>query len=286
MKKTLYTIIGISFSLATMLGILLSLWGIITVWRYVPVVSGHLMESALFAQRALDSSDELLDVAETTLTQTEENVTLIADATNAMAASLDETASMASSISKMMEDQFIGAVENTQTALTSLESSAKLVDDTLSVIAALPFLGTKYSNQTPLYTSVVEINQSLSDIPENMRNMQENLDATASAIIVLNENVKSLSGNVTEIESNVSEAKAIVTTYQGLVNEVQVEIARIIDKLPHWVNWAAIATTVIFVWLILIQAGLLLVSWDLAGWRRESQHTPDTQTPEKRISAN
>lgn len=263
MKKMLYSIIRISFSLAAALGILFSLAGIVIIWRYVPVVSERLMDGAVFVQSALDSSEDLLDIAQTTLTQTQENVALLADATEVMADSLNETSSMASSISNMMEDKFIGVVENTQSALTSLETSAKLVDDTLAFIASIPLLGTKYSNQTPLYNSVVEINENLSDIPANMRDMQTSLDATASAITLLNEKVDTLTANVSKIETNVTDAKTVVTTYQELVNKAQGKITYIIDRLPHWVDWAAIGLTLLLVWAILIQAGLLLYVQDI-----------------------
>ncbi|MBI9050813.1 MAG: hypothetical protein JEZ00_15440 [Anaerolineaceae bacterium] len=278
MKRILYTIIGYSFSLAAALGILCSLTGIILVWRFVPAVSDRLVDTASFAQRALDSTEELLDVADNTLTDAEDNITLIAEATQDMAGSVDKTATIAASISDTMENEFSDIVENTQSALTSLEGSAKLVDDTLSFVAAIPFLGSKYSNQTPLYNSVVGVNQSLTDLPDNIFRLQENLEETSSAFTQLNESLQTLSDSMSEIETSLEDANAIVESYQILVDEAQTSTARVIGKLPAWIRWFAAGLSVLFVWTILIQAGLLLYVWDLAALRQKKEDIPPSDT--------
>ena len=110
----------------------------------------------MFAQRALDSTEDLLVVADSTLTEAEDNIALIADATKDVAETLDQTSEIATTVADAVGEEFTGVVKNTQTALGALETSAKLVDDTLSFISKVPFVGGKYSNQTPLYSSVVE----------------------------------------------------------------------------------------------------------------------------------
>ena len=144
------------------------------------------------------------------------------------------------------------------------------MDNTLSFIAAIPLLGTRYSNATPLYTSVVGINENLAELPKNMRGLQANLDSTAEAFTMLNESVGVLADSVGEIEASLKEAHAVVKSYQTLVNESQETTEHMIVKLPGWVRWAAVGLTVLLVWLIVIQAGLLMFGWEMAGWRREN----------------
>jgi methyl-accepting chemotaxis protein len=277
MRKLLYSIIDTSFRLAAALGIFFNLAGIILVWRYVPIVTERAIATATFAQKALDSTDALLTVAEQSLTQAEESITLISDATQEMATSLETTASIATSVSEMVGDEFIGVVENTQTALTSLENSAKLVDDTLSLIAAIPFLGSKYSNQTPLYNSVVGVNQSLSELPNTMLSLQDSLDSTASAFSLLNGSLGTLADSVSEIESSLQEANTVVRSYQLLIKEAQNDTAVVLEKLPAWVRWTAVGLTLLLLWAILIQAGLLLYGLEIAD-RNSTGGVPAKQT--------
>jgi methyl-accepting chemotaxis protein len=270
MKKTIYSITGFSFTLAAALGIIASLAGIMFVWRQAPAVSTHLVATAEFVQRVLDSTEGLLEVTDSTLTQAESNIALIADASQEMAETLHQTSLITASVADMVGDEFVGVVENTQTALTALETSAKLVDNTLSFIAAIPLLGTRYSNATPLYSSVVGINENLAELPKNMRGLQANLDSTAEAFTMLNESVRVLADSVGEIEASLKEAHAVVKSYQTLVTESQETTERMIVKLPGWVRWGAVGLTVLLVWGIVIQAGLLMFGWEMAGWRREN----------------
>ena len=269
MKKILYAITGFSFSLAAALGIIVSILGIVFVWRLVPGTTERLVNTATFAQRALDSTDDLLAVADSTLTQAEDNIALIAGATQDVAETLDQTSSIAATVADAVGDEFTGVVDKTQTALGALESSAKLVDDTLSFISALPLMGNKYSNKTPLYSSVVEINESLDEMPKTLKSLQDNLDSTAEAFTVLNESVGVLADNVSEIETSLADAGNVVNNYQVLVDEAQLKTANAIEKLPRWVRWTAAGLTVLMVWLIVIQAGLLLFGAEMAGLKRE-----------------
>jgi methyl-accepting chemotaxis protein len=263
MKKTLYTIIKYSFSFAVIIGIAFNLAGIILVWRFVPTVSDQLVETATFIQSVLDSTEDLLEISDNALSKANDNITLISEATKDMADSLEETSNIAISISESMGKEFTAVLDSTQSALTSLESSAKLVDDTLSVIASIPLIGSNYSNKTPLYNSVVAINESLMLLPENMSNLQENLNEASSAFISLNENLESLSTSVEDIETNLEEAGEVIDSYQELVDQAQEKTASAIEKIPARVRWTAAAITLLFVWAILIQAGLIMYIQDM-----------------------
>jgi methyl-accepting chemotaxis protein len=274
MKKYLFTIIGYSFSLAAVFGIVVSLIGIGFLWWLVPGVSNRLVNTATFIQKALNSTDDLLAVSSSTLTQADSNFAQITIATQEMADTLTQTSTIASSVADMVGDDFISVVEDTQTALSSLETSAKLVDDTLAFISAIPFLGSKYSNKTPLYSSVVDINQSLTTLPKNMLGLQTSLSSTSSALTGMTESVNLLTESMGEIETSLKEASEVVESYQLLVDEAQVSISRAIEKLPAWVRWTAVGLTVLLIWAIFIQAGLLLYGWELSNFRRYGINAP------------
>jgi methyl-accepting chemotaxis protein len=268
MKKYLFTIIGYSFRLAAALGILVSLIGIGFIWWLVPGVSNRLVNTATFFQKALDSTDDLLAVSASTLTQADSNIAQITEATQDMADNLSQTSTIASSVADMVGDNFVSVIEDTQTALSSLETSAKLVDDTLSFIAAIPILGSKYSTKTPLYNSVVDINQSLTSLPKDMHGLQTSLDSTSTAFTGMQESVSNLSESMSEIDTSLQEASKVVEAYQQLVDEAQVSTTWAIEKLPAWVRWTAVGLTLLQIWAIFIQAGLLLYGAELASWRR------------------
>lgn len=268
MKKIVYAVTGFSFSLAAALGIIVSILGIVFVWRQVPGTTERLVDTAIFAQRALDSTENLLVVVDSTLAEAEDNIALIADAARDVAETLEQTSTITTTVADAVGDEFTSVVDKTQTALGALESSAKLVDDTLSFISSIPLLGAKYSNKTPLYSSVVEINESLDEMPKTLQTLQDNLDSTAEAFTVLNDSVGVLADSVAEIKTSLADAGEVVNEYQVLVDEAQLKTANAIEKLPRWVRWTAIGLTVLLVWLIVIQAGLLMFGTEIAGFKR------------------
>ena len=263
MKNFLYGLIKYTFNFAVIVGIAFNLAGIILVWRFVPVVSDQLVATAEFAQKALNSTEDLLEISDSALGKAKDNITIIAEATQGMADSLQETSTIATSISDTMGEEFTGVLEKTQNALTSLESSAKLVDDTLSLVASIPIIGTNYSNKTPLYNSVVQINESLTNLPDNISNLQKNLDEASTAFTALNDDLENLSSSVEDIETNLEDAGEVITSYQELVSQAQEKTDRAIEIIPSRVRWIAAGLTILFVWAILIQAGLILTIRDM-----------------------
>jgi prefoldin subunit 5 len=263
MKKILYSILNYSFSLAVIVGIVFNLVGIFLVWRWVPTVSIQLVDTATFIQKTLDSTEDLLEISDNAILNAEDNITLISEATLNMAESMNKTSAIATSISDTMGEEFNGIVESTQKALTSLESSSKLVDDTLSFVASIPVIGSNYSNKTPLHSSVVSINESLDELPDNILGLQNNLDDASTAFTTLNENLENLSASVEAIQANLEEAHSVIGSYQLLVDEGQQKTEKAIEKLPSWVRWIAAGFTLLFIWGILLQAGLILYIRDL-----------------------
>ena len=263
MKKFFYTLLTYSFSFAVILGIAFNLAGIILVWRFVPTVTDQLLDTAEFAQKVLNSTQDLLEISDTAIGKAKGNITIIAEATRDMADSMKETSTIATSISEAMGEEFSTVVENTQNALTSLESSAKLVDDTLSFVASIPLIGSNYSNKTPLYNSVVAINESMMKLPDNITNLQENLDEASTAFTSLNENLDNLSSSVEDIETNLEDAGKVILSYQELVEQAQQKTEHAIEKIPSRVRWIAVGITILFIWAILIQAGLMMYIRDM-----------------------
>ncbi len=85
---------------------------------------------------------------------------------------------------------------------------------------------------------------------------------------MLNDSVGVLADSVSEIETSLADAGEVVNEYQLLVDEAQLKTANAIEKLPRWVRWTAIGLTVLLVWLIVIQAGLLMFGTEMAGLKR------------------
>ena len=88
---------------------------------------------------------------------------------------------------------------------------------------------------------------------------------------MLNDSVGVLADSVSEIKTSLADAGEVVNEYQLLVDEAQLKTANAIEKLPRWVRWTAIGLTVLLVWLIVIQAGLLMFGTEMAWFQAYGQ---------------
>ncbi len=66
----------------------------------------------------------------------------------------------------LLGDDLRQTIMETQTALSSASTSAKIIDNTLVFLASVPFIGVEYQPDVPLHTSLEQVAANLDDIPE------------------------------------------------------------------------------------------------------------------------
>ena len=118
-------------------------------------------------------------MADTSLEQAEKSVALLGATIDNVANTLQTTSEMTASIAGIFGDSLGSVVSKTQQALGTMEASAKLIDDTLGFISAIPFMRVDYDPNMPLAASVADISDSLDPLPENLTAVQGDMENTS-----------------------------------------------------------------------------------------------------------
>jgi len=165
---------------------------------------------------------------------------------------------MTASIADIVGDSLGDVVSQTRKALGTMQASAKLIDDTLGFISAIPFMRVNYDPDTPLAASVTEISDSLDPLPENLAAVESDMKSTSANLGSMDENISSLQESIVGTQKNLRDARGIVQSYKQILEETQQKIANFRDNLPLWLGILVWGLTIFFVWLVIAQAGLLM----------------------------
>ena len=258
MKKFIYRMTGIFLIVAAVLGWAVSLGGAVLVWRVKPAAETALVSSVDLLDRSLNISNDLLGVADSSLEEAEKTIALLGSTIDDVANTLQTTSEMTASIASIFGDSLGGVVTQTQKALGTMEASAKLIDDTLGFISAIPFMRVDYDPNKPLAASVTEISDSLDPLPENLTAVEGNMNSTSANLGSMDENISGLQESIVGTQKNLQDARGIVQSYKQILEETQQKIANFRQKLPLWLGITVWGLTVFFVWLVIAQAGLLM----------------------------
>jgi len=263
MKRFFYRIAAALMMVSALLGWVISVGGIVLTWRVEPQVSDGLVSAARAMDETLSATEGLLRVADSSLEQTEKSLVLVESTVDTIASTLEATSEVTSAVADVMGDTLGDMVKGTRAALTTMTKTARLIDDTLGFVAAVPFIGRKYEPDVPLSDSVRDVSDSMDDLPTALGQMSVDMQTTSGSLVTLSADVRELSSMLTDIKTNLAETQAVVVSYQQTVADLRVQTANAIENLPNWVKIGAWSITVLLVWVFLAQVAIFLYGWEL-----------------------
>jgi tetrahydromethanopterin S-methyltransferase subunit B len=258
MSPTVKKLIGVVLICITALGFLLSIFVLFQVWNYrQPVING-LQVGLDHTTTLLQTTDEGLYIIDQVVSNVYTSTLLLNDSTKALAQTMQSTTDFMDSAGQFVGQDLINTITNTQTALDSAQSSAKVIDNVLSSIASVPLLGLQYNPGTPLNTAIGNVSDSLDPVQQSLTNFQTNLDTTISNVQGLTDQVNELDSKINTINSNLSSARATIKNYRTQEASLRNTLANAKANLATWITGLATILTIIILLLIVLQIGLFL----------------------------
>ena len=163
------------------------------------------------------ATTNMLDVVNTTLDQAGANIQAIEASLIDVTAALSTASNVADTVGTMIGEDFTRVIAETQTSLDSVETSAKLIDDTLRIVSAVPFIGARYRPEVPLQETISAVNLSLDELPASFAVVQSELEQTSTSVDNIQRDLDNLSMTIGEIETSLTEAKVVLEQYRTVV---------------------------------------------------------------------
>lgn len=263
MKIVFYRVTGVLLLIGALVGGFFSIFGLVTLIQSKPAVKEQLTTDAALVSQALHTTAEGLQGIATTLSGARSNLALIQESTRKLATALEETGPTMRTTTDLIGKDLPDVIANTRRSLNAAEDSARLVDDTLRVISAIPLIGARYKPDVPLQTSIAQVSESLKGLPASFQVISKGLDTATANMNTIQLSVAALGDEYDKIDAGLSEAQDVNGRYQKIVGDLLPQADRIEQRAGAWVDNTYRIATLVLLWLILTQIAIFAqgVDW-------------------------
>ena len=266
MRRITFSVLGILLIVAAIAGILISIVGIIGLWRIEKSAKVSLVNTLDLLGTTVQTTHDGLSIASRSLDQADDSIAAVSDILTATGSSVKDMLPFMDSLKKMTVEDLPGALSSTKTAFQSAQASAGVIDNTLSLLTAIPFLSTPtYNNQPPLSTAFGGVSDSLDPISDSLTSMEGSLSSTKDNLGEIENSFTDISGSLSGIKTSLSDAKEVTDQYLTVLEDLREQVEGSKKKLPATLDAVAWFITIALVWLALTQLGLLMQGAEMLG---------------------
>jgi methyl-accepting chemotaxis protein len=278
MKNLVYKVLGFSLLVAAVIGILVSLAGLIVIIRVQKQATVSLTGMLELLDSTLTTTENGFEVADNAFADAIDALESLQMTVDSVEVVMGKTLPTLDSISELIGTKLPSTIRSTRGALNVAQTAAKNVDNFLTTLSSIPIIGTViYNPETPLNQTISKVSDSLKDTPEMLKSSQENIDQMSVSLGDIQTEMKGISGNVRSITSSVEEARAVLQDYQESVKSIHNEVNRIQEKLPTWMRLLTAGFTLIFIWLALAQVAIAMQGLELLARGKPAPEKPPEQ---------
>ena len=260
-------IIGITFIVAAIIGLIFSIAGIALVWGVKAPLTANLVNAIDLIDTTLDATSSGLAVVNDTLTRTISEFNTLENTVQTASKGGDDSGPLVESVSGLLSGNIPQAIEATQTGLTTLQDAAGTLESTLQLLTSIPFLPIeKYAPEVSFTTALEDVSQSLDAIPESLAEMEETLNSTQGNLVKLAAQIRIISRGISDLKADLYEIQLVLEQYQDVISTVQEKVDAFRTNMYTIIAVTTWVFTIIFIWLGIAQIGLLTQGIERVNW--------------------
>ena len=255
---------------AAILGWVISLSGTLLVWGYRPRVTQAAVSQVKVIRASLELTTAGLGVTQKSLSAVVGGLEGLQATVNTTAETVKATTPFLESLIGVAENSLPAAIDAVQKSVDTAQDGAKVIDNVLRAISAIPIFNGRYNPTTPLDQALDNVSEGLAALPENFAKMSDSLSSTRDGINAVEEGITSMAADIGEITASLKEAQQIISDYQETAETVLNFLNAWEDRIPQLITILAVIFTVFFIWIAATQLGLLLQGLQLYRGREEA----------------
>jgi len=275
--KVFRSFLGIFVMIAGVLGLLLSLAGLISVWVVKPTVVGYTSSTIDTLNGSIGTSQDVMRITAQALGATVESVDALSEMLFTTALTVEDTQPVLDELDLIMATTLPSTLKATTDSLYTAQEAAQVLESTIQSLDAFRFLlsgapiigdfigeiDESYNPEIPLADTLGELAANLEGLPDTFVTVSESLSDTDQNLASVQTNLVTMSTSIKVISSSLSEYEAMVIQSKSSMDEVISMLTNIQNNLSRILNWVAIVITIFFVWLLAAQVVILSQGWEL-----------------------
>ena len=256
-------IVGAALIIAAIAGLIFSLVALVGVWWAKPLVRARASANLSTIAQTLEATSQGLDLTEGSLESTIGAVVALQATIEGSANTIEATIPMFDALGNLTGGELPDAISSAQTSLIAAQESAELIDSVMNALAGIPLIGLDYEPPVPLHVALGELSSSMNDVPTSLATMEISLADTSDNLQVMQADIESIAANLEGIISGLEDSQDVITQYQQIIADTQAQIVNLDRLLEDYLVWLAWGLTLILVWILVLQLGMLVQGVDL-----------------------
>jgi len=275
--KVMRRILGVLVMSAGILGLVLSLTGLVGVWIVKPTVADYANTTLVTLNNSVNTSQQAMEITGQALGATIESVDALSAMLGATAATVEDTMPVLIQLNTFMGDKLpttivsaTSSLETAQQAAQVLDSAIQSLDTFRAVLSGVPLLGAvveqpeeAYDPEKPMADSLGDLATSLEDLPEMFTEMAANMDMADDNLETIQSNLITMSESVALISESLGEYQVMVLQSQSSMENLSEILTNLQTNLTSILNGAAIVFSLFFLWLLAAQVVIFSQGWEL-----------------------
>jgi uncharacterized protein YukE len=275
--KVMRRILGVLVMLAGMLGLVLSLAGLVMVWVGKPTVAVYARTTIDTLHESVVTSQKVMDITSQALGGTIDSVDALSAMLSTTAATVEDTRPVLDQFDTIMATTLPSTLQATTDSLYTAQEAARVLESTIQSLDAFRFLlsatplvgdmvppsGEAYNPEKPLADTLGELASDLEGLPDTFVGMSDNLSATDDKLTAVQGNLITMSDSVGLISSSLSEYQKMIVQSRSSMDNLTAILTNIQNNLGTILTGVAIVLSLFFAWLLAAQVVILSQGWEL-----------------------
>lgn len=268
--KSVISVIVIAISLVMLV---LSLIGIVWGWNTTSQLSTGIVNILTEAETSLQEADQRLGLVDSALAQTRDGIAEVDAKVKAMGTDAEENKRLMTVISDTVGAKVVPLVNKANNAINTFQQTITVLDSTIATLNTLPFM----SIPTPDLSTLRQISDELATLQTAVSEFQAALSERRSELI--QGTVTLLSNSLNRIDQLLERIQSPVSEARQRLGVTQSRLAQLKESIPTALNIAALANTLLLLWVGFGQVALLILGWRFLTGKDLLARSSDTLIP-------
>lgn len=256
-------LIAIILISAAVLGWLICLAGLVTIWAVRPGLTRTVVSQVDGTKAILEITTQGLEVTQNSLGAVVASLQVLQGTVQKTADTINSTTPFIDSLISVADENLPKTIEGLKSSLSTAEQGAKVIDDALRKVTNLPIIGNflaekGYDPSTPLDKGLADVSAGISRLDDTFTTMSQSLSDTKGNIQDVQAGIAEMAGNIGEIKTNLESARQVLKQYQSLAQSALDFLIEWGDRLPEIIAVLAVLFSVLLLWIAGAQLGLFL----------------------------
>jgi len=269
--KSIRRLLGILVMIAGVIGLILSLAGLVSIWVFKPQLNTSLGTTIDTLDKSISTSKSVMDITSDALGATVKSVDALSLMLGTTATTVEDTKPVFTQINSVMGDTLPQTMEDATSSLIAaqeaaqvLEASMKSLENFQMVASTMPLFGSlvvfpekTVSPEKPLAETLGDLAKNLEQLPQTFNDMSTNLDKADDNLDSIKTNLSTMSTSVSLISTSLAEYQSMLGESKSSMDNLQLMLTGTKNNLPTVLNIASTILTLFFLWLLAVQVVIL-----------------------------